>query len=56
MKINDYMEGIRSQFTLRYLNDTWCIFKGTVMFDTFLNGTEALKALRELQNAEIKTP
>lgn len=55
MSLDRSIAELQSGYTLRFRNGQWYIYKGTDPLDCFLDGRDALKALHELQSAEIKS-
>lgn len=58
MSLDHTIAELQSDYTLRFRNGQWFVYKGTDPLDCFLDGREALKALRELQSGivlEFKT-
>lgn len=43
-----------SSYSLRYVADRWRVYRGTVPILSYVDATEALAALRELQ--DVTTP
>lgn len=54
MSLDRSIAELQSDYTLRFRNGQWFVYKKNDPLDCFLDGREALKALRELQSAEIK--
>ena len=53
MNLDQIVTECRKPFTLRFRAGLWFIYRGTDMMQAFLTGAEALKALREIQHAEL---
>lgn len=41
-------------YSIRYVNDRWWVYRGTVAILSYVDGTEALAALRELQQPNME--